>query len=258
MGHILGLLHPHTSCTFNSGPWETSDINDPDNANRGDYVQDTPVDPGMYFNVDAVNCLWNGQVENCTFSAPEPLTNYSPLTDNIMSYTNPVCMLGFTPGQVERMHCILSNAEDLEPIHFLPFEPGYDITWNSSNTPGNGDFSIVGDLIVTAGSKLTIGSDVAVRFAPQSRLIVEQGATLVLEGRLTDMACHGQASSWLGVEVWGNEDESQFPVGGVQAHGRLELKPNAIIENALTAVKLYGPTDSDTTRVFGMLLRYIQ
>lgn len=98
LGHVFGLLHTHS-------PFENGLPTPPDFFVRGDFIDNTPLDPGTQ------NC---GSVcENpCTSLATDGQTyDYYPLRDNIMSYYPATCGGNFThtaegedaPGQVERM-----------------------------------------------------------------------------------------------------------------------------------------------------------
>jgi hypothetical protein len=78
-----------------------------------------------------------------------------------------------------------------------------------------------------------------------SKIIVEQGALLTIDGGLVTNKC-GQP--WQGIEVWGNKLHSQSPdQNGVVYQGTLELKNGAIIENAIDAVVLWNPGDYNST-----------
>lgn len=102
--------------------------------------------------------------------------------------------------------------------------------------PGN--TSIKGDLVIETGAALTIGPGVVVRFGPQAKVIVQQGALLNLNGcTLTSVelaACNdGKRMMWQGIEVWGAGKLSQNPAN----QGRLIIN-NARIEDAYNAVIL--------------------
>ncbi len=94
MGHCLGLLHTHHG--VEQGGCE--ELVNRDNCNLcGDYVCDTPSDPGLFLQVAPEHCTWSGQA---TDSKGQPM---QPDLHNIMSYTHPRCMLHFSSGQGARM-----------------------------------------------------------------------------------------------------------------------------------------------------------
>ena len=53
---------------------------------------------------------------------------------------------------------------------------------------------------------------------------------------------------WNGIQVWGNTNYSQYCQAGSSCYqGKLELKNNAIIENAIIAVDLWEPENWSST-----------
>ena len=99
MGHVLFLYHTHQSTCEEWVNGENSEF-------CGDYVTDTPADPGLNFNVQHPDCEWAGNEED------ENGDSYNPDEHNIMSYTHPDCMEYVTTGQAQRAR----NA-----IEILPF-----------------------------------------------------------------------------------------------------------------------------------------
>lgn len=232
MGHCLGLLH-----TFEGNNILADNTNC---ATTGDLVCDTPPDPGLGHQVNHPQCEWIGDGP----TLPDPSgAFYNPDVKNIMSYSNLSCMEYFSQGQGERMQQHLSTSLVLAPC--LTNEPQFyfdeivsrDMTWDVSNTQG-GNVVIENNLVINCNAKLTIESGVTVRFGQNAKLIITQGAELVLEGTLTSLNSN---ATWNGVEVWGNSSESQISLQGViRAQGRLVGRSGSVIENAYTGVKLYG------------------
>lgn len=234
MGHCLGLWH-----TFQTQAGCTSFVNGTNCSNCGDFVCDTPADPGWLFQINYPECTWlnSGNDPNGTPYAPDPL--------QIMAYTHPDCMEYFSTGQGERMRQIVSITPLLQACVFNPDFVGQTIntnrTWTTANTPNNGNFLIENDLVIEGGATLTINAGVTVHFGEQSRLIIKPNARLVLNGTLTGMGCRGY--TWQGVKVWGSApSQSQYVVGGIRAQGRIECRPGSLIENAKVGIQLYGPT----------------
>lgn len=85
------------------------------------------------------------------------------------------------------------------------------------------------DLIVPSGITLTINGDV--KFSEGASLVIQPGGRVNLYGALTN-SCMGP---WDGVRVEGMATESQYTSG---KHGRLYTYDGAVIENAITGVKL--------------------
>lgn len=112
MGHVFNLWHTHngTSGEISGDEGETgqgkcAELADGSNGEDcGDYVADTPADPGLEFDVDVSTCEWNG-------SGGDHTGSYNPDTNLIMAYANAVCMEYFSPGQGTRMR----NALETKP-----------------------------------------------------------------------------------------------------------------------------------------------
>ena len=116
------------------------------------------------------------------------------------------------------------------------------VTWSTPQ-------SYVNSVIVTSGSELTITAEI--QFGPNAALIIEPGATVRLDGgTLTNHdCCENEDKMWIGVQVWGNSDETQitnhyYPD---QHQGKLEMMNNAVIEHAKIAVDLWEPGNDEGT-----------
>ncbi len=97
------------------------------------------------------------------------------------------------------------------------------------------DFSIkmYNNLVVKSGATLTIKCEV--QLVPEAKIIVEQGAKLIIDGgKLTNE--HYYNTFWQGIEVWGTTDKNQFPANHPTHQGLLIIKNGGIIENAHHAV----------------------
>ena len=119
----------------------------------------------------------------------------------------------------------------------LAYNVETSITWDDQNPPPYEHFTT---LTVEAGNTLTISSDVVLSFCENGKLIIEPNARLNLYGKLTSNC----SSGWNGVEVYGNGTASQYYLGSY-SHGILYCYPQSTIENAYTAVRLYGPDYED-------------
>lgn len=104
MGHYFGLLHTHGSSNCGSSMTATNELVDGSNCQTaGDYVCDTPADPGllgagcMAFQVDA-SCNYIGTARDARGMA------FSPDVNNIMSYSRSSCRTRLSPGQYSRIN----------------------------------------------------------------------------------------------------------------------------------------------------------
>ncbi len=137
LGHCLNLLHTHETY------YGVENINGSNCSTAGDKICDTPADPQLSsFNVD-VTCNYTGG------------NGYSPLTDNIMSYSRSACRDLFTDGQVAVMknaipqYSILSDAvatncqitkligddctcSNINTVITLQYPPSTTVNWTTS------------------------------------------------------------------------------------------------------------------------------
>lgn len=110
MGHVLFLWHTFRGTNF---PLFEDDDFCPelvDGSNSdvcGDYVEDTPADPNMAYNVDS-SCQWLGSGTDANGDS------YNPDEQNIMAYTTPQCMSYFTPLQGLRMRNAIATLPFLQ------------------------------------------------------------------------------------------------------------------------------------------------
>ena len=270
MGHCLGLWHTHHGTIIEGGNDCNGDpipqppqccelVNGSNSLTCGDFVSDTDADPrgystgwppngcdnliwfGIIFSPDCTTINGNGEHQDANLEV------YTPPARNPMSY-NPLleCLTGFTDGQGERMRQVIAISPVLQACLVQPDMVDMIITtnttWTTANTPNNGDFLIEGNLTILGGATLTINPGVRVRFGENSKVIIRPNARVRLSGTLTSMGC---SQTWKGVEVQGSAaipPQSQYVVNGVRAQGRLEGLTGSVIENAQTAVQLYGPT----------------
>ena len=150
MGHILNLYHTHhgTQTELGGDPNQCAElVNGSNSSDCGDYIEDTPADPGLLYYVDG---LCNYTLQGYIFDANHDA--YTPLTNLIMSYTRPNCMDSFTTKQVERMKAAIDNIQVIHKtfitisgpsipcnnsvysIDHLPI--GYTVTWSLQNQNG--------------------------------------------------------------------------------------------------------------------------
>lgn len=108
---------------------------------------------------------------------------------------------------------------------------------NNNNVLWNKDLANIGSVRVCNGSTLTITSNVS--FSADSKIIVERGAKLILDGGTLTNACEGL---WRGIEVWGNINQPQNP----QYQGWVEIINGGIIENAMYGIRTIHAEDDET------------
>lgn len=106
----------------------------------------------------------------------------------------------------------------------------------SQNTNWTNDDLFGGDVIVQTGARLTI-SDCEIQFAPGKKIIVEQGAELILDNAILDSRC---SELWGGVEIWGNSNQSQSPSSN---QGAVRTYSGTIIKNAVCGIRAVKYTD---------------
>lgn len=104
MGHYFGLLHSHGSSNCGSSANATDELVDGSNCQTaGDYVCDTPADPGLLgagcaaYQVDA-SCNYIGTARDARGMA------FTPDVNNIMSYSRSSCRTRLSPGQYSRIN----------------------------------------------------------------------------------------------------------------------------------------------------------
>jgi len=235
LGHFLSLIHTNESCL------------NTDCLVNGDKVCDTEPHSANA----STGQLYCEIITDCFPSLTIPW-------DNVMhSYLNQ-CSFRFTEGQAMRMRYYIewaglnlaSEANKLcTGIHALGavtaggerIITGYEsYTAASYPAPVQLNYSIR----VRPGATLDIGAGVELRMCGDARIIVEPNGKLFLHGKLTG-SCD---IPWQGIEVYGthihdnqsyNVNPAIVPLGYKQ--GYIQCYPGSAIENAHTAIRLYGP-----------------
>ncbi len=92
------------------------------------------------------------------------------------------------------------------------------------------NYFVKGDLVIEPGGVLTVTG--TLRFDELAKIIVKQGAKLIVDGGTLTKAqgCHD--TFWAGIEVWGDNAHNQFPTSQPTYQGMLVLKNGATIEHA--------------------------
>lgn len=100
----------------------------------------------------------------------------------------------------------------------------------ASNTNISGNFNLNSDMLIKAGNTLTLTGEM--RVSREKKIMVEQGAKLIIDGGTITNYCH----LWEGIEVWGDKTKNQFGAGN---QGIVELKNGASIENARLGIRTW-------------------
>lgn len=103
------------------------------------------------------------------------------------------------------------------------------------------EYFACGNIIIEPNSKLTIGPNGIVHMNAGDTIMVKGRGELIVNGGTITDADNGM---WKGIEVWGNSSTHQYPdANGAYDQGYLEIKNDALIENAFNAVTLWKPDD---------------
>jgi hypothetical protein len=153
MGHCFGLYHTFMGsgssyCNFYSGPFTggpCAELVDGSDCNTcGDYICDTPADPGVYrvteqtcytlpslwFAHDSIityDCQYNWNYVNGVYITDSSATSrkyvydanddpYNPDMTNYMAYTYARCMQNFSPDQYQKMIYMINNSIHLNGV----------------------------------------------------------------------------------------------------------------------------------------------
>jgi hypothetical protein len=234
LGHYLGLNHP----------WGDIYANVPENCTIGDGISDT--EPCHYINGVNMDCAtFDFKPHECIMD-PLTMQHYPYPKRNLMGYTN--CGDELTAGQVDRIVAVLKNerkelaenglilSQSASPITIQPVTT--TVTFDKTTFNNRNIVLVNGDIIVKRGANLTIDKDLVLSFQPDAKLIIEQGAIVYLNGKLTS-SCQ---KKWKGVDVVGNNTKILAQFGAwpaVQDNsnvGVLYCKKESTIENAKIAV----------------------
>ena len=108
MGHVLFLWHTHHGTGEGGYDNPCAELVNGNNSSTcGDYVEDTPADPHIQFNVNS-SCQWQGSGTDANGD------NYNPDERNIMAYTTPQCMDYITPLQGSRARNAIATLPFLQ------------------------------------------------------------------------------------------------------------------------------------------------
>lgn len=205
LGHAIGLPH-----TF------------PGNIGCGDDIFDDTYYPDE--NLGFTQCGPNETYSRCNGS--------TGISNNIMGYN--LCRNYLSPKQIGYIRHRAITNDSYRKFLKDSYDSNNTIEVNSTQT---WDYSkyITGDLIVKSGNTLTVKCKLY--FAEESKVIVETGAKLIVDGgyltNTNTSDCSGEEKLWGGIEVWGQSNLSQFQ----NNQGEVILKQGAVIEYAEEGVQ---------------------
>jgi len=226
VGHYLSLLHPWGDSVGGS----CEGCHNPDEPfcrNAGDFVCDTAPCFGALNDENCDQIPDARCIDNCNTNPQLPYPK-----ESYMSYEQD-CHTGFSPRQAQRMCAAidqfrqelvsLSNAAHTGILESILTYQNYNVWWNTAwNTEGI--ITINGNLTIRSGRTLTVNPGVVVMFGPNSKVIVERGARLIMNGSTFTAQCGG---TWRGIQVRGRSNQGQH--NGNQGYISLD---NASIEHA--------------------------
>ncbi len=210
------------------------------------------------------------RLPNATTANPSDLSlmwgfNYAPNYEGA-SFQGPFLEMYMLPDQIDGMDlnptftstvecCIANNVFEAESYVASSGTWSPNVVQNGGQNPLQPAVSpniyVQKELRIPAGVSVTI-NDMNLYFAPDARLIVENGNGTIPGGRLTlnnttlsvDDRCT-EDELWLGVEVWGNTQWGQGALS-LSNQGSLFLNPESRIEHAQIGV-LVGKRNATTT-----------
>jgi len=127
----------------------------------------------------------------------------------------------------------------------------FDDYYLNYSTTLDDNYFFTGNLIIGSGITVTLGGNNT--FGEDSKIIIESGGKLTLDGATCTAPCD---QTWQGIEVWGDPGEHQYTIEGECAQGYLVLKNGAKIENAVIGVLLaatYPDGTIDITKTGGIV-----
>ncbi|MCB0758337.1 MAG: S8 family peptidase [Flavobacteriales bacterium] len=209
---LMGLVP--TNCDTNGWPYGGN--------SSGEYMGGTSFASPIVASI----CALVMSVEPC-LGAEDVQAIIKATADPVADAANYPGMLG--AGRINAYQaCLMAQSYG----HYAPIASSQ--TWNDN-------YFIKDDLVVTTGAVLTITGKL--RFSDGAKLIIQQGAKVVVDGGILTKAqgCHN--SFWPGIEVWGTTTQHQEPANHPSYQGLLVLKNGAVIEHALTGFINWKPDD---------------
>src|SRR5690554_5126336 len=150
---------------------------------------------------------------------------------NLMSY--------MLPDQIDGMDYSSIGYPSLHNITTYTAASGG--TWQPGSNPWNtnvSEFYVQDKLIIPSGKNITI-QNMTFHFAPDAKVIVEQGGKLTLNNSVFTNANvnydNSEQDYWQGVQVYGTTNQNQFPLNNPTHQGMLVIQNGSTIEYAHVA-----------------------
>lgn len=236
IGHCFGLLHTHHGVggPTGVGGCEKGIPERPISGNKdsGDFCEDTPADPLLSYKEESgfhvtQQCIYQ---PNLNFFCGDPTLNYTPLTNNIMSYTRYNCIAEFTDDQIDRMHTFVS--EDV--IHSNPeiYDDIFD-DYISGNLfkKFTGKIFFRGRIFVFNNSTL-IFENADVKMMEGAEIVLFKGSRLIINNS-TISSCSGK---WEGIKMEAGIQPEDFDDVNESTAPYLYIGLSSIISDAKTAI----------------------
>ncbi len=180
MGHCLGLFHTHDNS-------DCDELVNGSNCNTcGDKVCDTPADPGLSGYVSS-NCGYTGGLTDTNGDY------YTPLTNNIMSYSLLDCITDFTPGQIDKIfQTIYDNNFPYSYVNnnLYVFHSNENYPYTLSSLPFNSnDIDVYGGIY--SAYKTIYSNNITLQ--PTSNLTYVAGESIVIENLTVEEGAYFEA-----------------------------------------------------------------
>lgn len=134
----------------------------------------------------------------------------------------------FSPMQLGRMHRE-SYLRSISRFCYPEDEPTLNPWLISSSQVWDFGIRMYQNIIVQSGNTLTIKCEV--QMPPHSKIIVEKGAKLILDGGT--ITSYHPKTTWRGIELYGDKNAAPYPAN----QGSFEMKNQATIEYAMDGVR---------------------
>jgi|GEM_PF-2265819 len=145
----------------------------------------------------------------------------STVSNNIMGYNQ--CRNYMSPMQMGHYHMWANSGITTKFTTLSVYNASNSITVNT-NQIWTTSKALSGNLTIASGFTLTI--QCYVYMSPTAKIIVERGATLIVDGgRITSAT----QQLWYGIDAWGNSTLSQFTTGN-NSQSTVEVKNGGVIE----------------------------
>ncbi len=217
LGHVLGLGHTFGSCT-------------PSGTSCGDDSYSDTYFPDC--NKGWVSCgassVWQ---LSCTGTG---------VTNNIMGYNS--CRKYFSPMQMAHMqHSNIATSDKRNYVVCTP-HPDNPIIYITQDAIWESSKIINADIVVESG--VTLEVHCTLYMSPHVKIIVKQGAKLIVDGGAVTARSGECNTFWQGIQAWGTTNQHQYPENNPTYQALVVLKNGAVVEHALTGVETGNPDNS--------------